>query len=373
MLSRLDDYPIHQTLSPVAHPSTTDRNFYDRYWFNGFEREGGFYFAVAMGLYPNRRVQDAAISIVKDGVQHALHASRLAPDDPSETSVGPIRIEVVKPMRELRVVAESNQTGFAADLRFRATTGSIEEGRAPMIRDRRTVMETTRFTQFGTWEGWIEADGKRLAIDPKAVLATRDRSWGIRPIGEPGGGRPAGEPQIFFLWAPLQFADRCTHAGTFDNANGTPWDNFAWSIPKHASMDALASVEDPAAERFIGVRHTIQWKPGTRWARAAELELVRAEGPSERIQLEPVLRFQMCGIGYTHPEWGHGWWKGDLAVGGESFKTDDVNPLAPQYLHVQQVVRATWGERRGIGVLEQIVLGPYPRYGLTQILDGAQG
>jgi hypothetical protein len=373
MLSRLDDYPIHQTLSPVAHPSTTDRNFYDRYWFNGYEREGGFYFAVAMGLYPNRRVQDAAISIVKDGVQHALHASRVAPDDPSETSVGPIRIEVVKPMRELRVVAESNRTGFAADLRFRATTGAIEEGRAPMIRDRRTVMETTRFTQFGTWEGWIEADGKRVAIDPKAVNATRDRSWGIRPIGEPGGGRPAGEPQIFFLWAPLQFEDRCTHAGTFDNANGTPWDNFAWCIPKHASMDAVATVEDPAAERFLGVRHTIQWKPGTRWARSAELELVRAEGPSERIALEPVLRFQMCGIGYTHPEWGHGFWKGDLAVGGESFKTDDVNPLAPQYLHVQQVVRATWGERRGIGVMEQIVLGPYPRYGLTQILDGAKG
>ena len=35
MLSRFDDYPIHQTAEPVAHPASSDRNGYDRYWFNG--------------------------------------------------------------------------------------------------------------------------------------------------------------------------------------------------------------------------------------------------------------------------------------------------------------------------------------------------
>jgi hypothetical protein len=51
---------------------------------------------------------------------------------------------------------------------------------------------------------------------------------------------------------------------------------------------------------------------------------------------------------------------------------DELNPLLPQHLHVQQVVRATWGARRGVGVLEQVVLGPYPRYGLRELLDGAR-
>ena len=35
MLTKGDEYPIHQTAEPVAY-SGTDRNFYDRFFFNGF-------------------------------------------------------------------------------------------------------------------------------------------------------------------------------------------------------------------------------------------------------------------------------------------------------------------------------------------------
>lgn len=36
MLNSLDDFPVHQTPEPLAHPATSDRNFYDRTWFNAF-------------------------------------------------------------------------------------------------------------------------------------------------------------------------------------------------------------------------------------------------------------------------------------------------------------------------------------------------
>src|SRR4029450_13090716 len=104
---------------------------------------GAFSFGVGLAVSPNRRVMDAAISVVHDGVQHALHASRLAPDDPTETQGGPLRGEVLRPMRELRVVVDPNATGVAADLRFRARTGCLEEERAPMMRDRRLLMGQT--------------------------------------------------------------------------------------------------------------------------------------------------------------------------------------------------------------------------------------
>ena len=80
MLNRLDDFPIHQTVEPIAHPATTDRNAYDRIWFNGFSTDGEWYFGVAMGLYPHRGVLDCAFSLVrKDGLQHSFFASRRAP------------------------------------------------------------------------------------------------------------------------------------------------------------------------------------------------------------------------------------------------------------------------------------------------------
>ena len=38
VLSRFDEYPIHQTPAPLAHPASGDRNVYDRFFFNGFSR-----------------------------------------------------------------------------------------------------------------------------------------------------------------------------------------------------------------------------------------------------------------------------------------------------------------------------------------------
>jgi hypothetical protein len=38
-ITPLDDFPIHQTSETLSVPSTTDRNFYDRYWFNGLVKK----------------------------------------------------------------------------------------------------------------------------------------------------------------------------------------------------------------------------------------------------------------------------------------------------------------------------------------------
>ena len=39
MLTKADDYPVHQLPEPIA-TSGTDRNFYDRYFFNGYSPDG---------------------------------------------------------------------------------------------------------------------------------------------------------------------------------------------------------------------------------------------------------------------------------------------------------------------------------------------
>ena len=76
MLTKADDFPIHQTAEPVAYAGT-DRNFYDRYFFNGYSPDGETYFAVAFGVYPHLNIADAHFSVIRGGVQHCLHASRV--------------------------------------------------------------------------------------------------------------------------------------------------------------------------------------------------------------------------------------------------------------------------------------------------------
>ena len=68
MLTHYDDFPLHQTPEPVAHPATSDKNFYDRYFFNGFAKDGSLFFGAALGLYPHRRVMDASFSVLADAI-----------------------------------------------------------------------------------------------------------------------------------------------------------------------------------------------------------------------------------------------------------------------------------------------------------------
>jgi len=374
MLSRFDDYPIHQTPEPVAQVATSDRNAYDRYWFNGYSDDGEFYFGVGMAIYPNLRILDCGFSIVRAGEQHAFHASRRAPKDPSETQVGPFRIEVVEPMKRLRVVIDDNDTGIAVDLEFSARTACIEEGRQTLRRDGKAMMDATRFTQMGRWQGEIHYAGKTVQIDPARVYGTKDRSWGIRPVGasDPGGAPPTDLPQIFFLWAPLQFKDRCTHALVFEDARGRAWCQEAMILPSYGSPAEIPGPEDPRTERFPRVEHKIDYVPGTRRAKSAEIALVGWAGERKVIQLEPLLCFRMKGIGYTHPTWGHGQWKGELAVAGESWRTANLDEMAIENQHIQQVMRVTMDGEQGIGVMEQLAFGPYPRYGFNEFLDPAK-
>ncbi|HEX6416874.1 MAG TPA: hypothetical protein VFZ77_00200 [Acidimicrobiales bacterium] len=364
MLTPFDDYPIHQTSVPIGQPASGDPNHYDRYWFNGYRRDGGFFLGAAMGHYPNRGVIDAAFSVLHDGVQHSVFASGRMPVDRA-TAVGPVRIEVVEPLRVLRLVVAPNDRGLTADLTFRARTAAVEEPRQRLVRDNVPVMDYTRLTQWGTWEGTITLPtGVTLDVDPSRTYATRDRSWGVRPVGQQAPTNLVPAPvQLFWLWAPLHFADRCTHLALFERADGDRWLEQALVVPL---------LPDEAEPEHLGRSDVaIEWMPGRREMAAATLTLRRRDGTAlPVIELERLSTFRMRGIGYLHPQFSHGSNHGELEVGGESIAVDDFAPLDPASIHVQTLCRARMGEREGVGVLEQLAFGPHEPSGLTGVLDG---
>lgn len=231
MLSPLDDLPIHQTPEPIAHYGSPTRNAYDRYFFNGYTPDGELFFAAAMGLYPNRKVLDAAFSVLHDGVQRSIRTSGRAPLDRRDTSMGPIRVEVVKPMRQLRVLVDDPDRGFHVDVTFTARTVAVEEPRFTYRAGTLVTFDYTRLAQWGSWTGTIEADGRSWMLDDMSVIGTRDRSWGIRPVGErEAGGAPGPLPQFFWLWAPINFDDVCTHFDTNELADGRHWHRSGLSL-----------------------------------------------------------------------------------------------------------------------------------------------
>jgi len=371
MLIKFDDYPLHQTAEPLSYLATSERNAYGRYWYNAYDFGGEFYIGVAFAMYPNREVMDGAVSIVrKDGNQDSFRASRRLRGDRTEMYAGPLRHEIVEPMRTVRIVVDENDTGFTCDLTFHANTIAHEEPADHMRQGVRTVAQMKRFTQFGKWQGHITVKGKRQDIDPKTTYGTKDRSWGWRWTGEPEAGISREMPeQLFWLWAPLHWPDRCTHWGQHEYANGERWKAFSHIFPTHPIRTGFDPLIDPKFQEVACGQHRLSFVRGSRMLGVCEIDTIYKDGRVETFKLEPLLRYHMIGTGYNHPEWGHGFFKGEEAHTLESWNLRDVDILAPRYQHVQQVVRATCGDKVGVGVLEQYITGPHERYGLTGFLD----
>jgi hypothetical protein len=370
MLTPLDEYPVHQTPQPVAHAGDGHPDFYDRYWFNGFREN--LFFGIALGVYPNRDVIDAALSVVMDGVQRSVFASGRLPRDRASLRIGPISIEIVEPFRVNRVVVDAPEFDLGADLTYRARTGVIEEARQTRLSAARLIMDVTRATQFGSWSGSLSVAEGSIDIGADQTFGVKDRSWGIRHVGEPAPAAPSKEAlQAFFLWAPLHFDDRVLHGLVFEDEHGHSWSETAAELPVIEREEETWGPQ-LRIETFKSFDHQVRWAEGLRRSDGATLGFERQSGEKETVELKPVLTFRMRGAGYGHPTRRHGTWIDELSVGGESFPVEELDNTDPANIHVQQVVKSSWKGRQGLGVLEQAVIGPHLPSGLTGMLDGAR-
>ncbi len=365
MITKGDDYPIHQTPEPVAYTGA-NRNFYDRFFFNGYDRTGETFFALAMGVYPYVNVLDRAFSVVVDGVQHNVYGSRVLHMERLNTRVGPLAVHIEEPLEVLRLTVDDKDNGVTADLTFNRVTLPHEEPRFTRRVGTQVMMDVTRMTQFGQWSGWIEVKGRRIEVTPDEFRGCRDRSWGIRTIGEgdPQRNPYAEGPQFYWLWAPLIFDDFATHYFVNEDGDGKPWNSNGIVIPRTDSND-----DSPVIRHW---KIDMSYKSGTRHASKAVIDFETAAGEPWRYELTPRWHFYMRGIGYTHPHWRHGSYHGELETGYDEFAVADV---APTDLHIQAmcdvVLTTPNGRIEGQGVLEQLIVGPHAPSGFKEVMDFA--
>lgn len=365
MLTPGDDYPLHQTPEPIAFAGT-DRNFYDRYFFNGMSLDGSFFFAVAFGIYPQLDIMDGAFSVVIDGKQHVLRVSKRMNGDRLNLTVGPLSIEIVQPLKTLRIRVAPNDGALAADITLTTRHDPIEEPRFTRRVGTRAFMDYTRLTQNGAWSGWISVGGTKVTLNPAEHFGTRDRSWGVRPVGKSDSQPPAqgALSQFFWLWTPANFADQVVFCHTNDDAHGRPWN-------RRAVVEGAGGSNQPAVE-FEDVSPSYTWRPGSRRIDTLKVRMTSHEGEAE-LRFRTGTHFYMQGIGYTHPEWGHGMDRGPLDVAHETLDLAAVDDRDPRFMHIQAIAPAeleTGGRvHKGIGVVEQLFIGPHEGTGMTGLFD----
>ena len=218
MITKADDYPIHQLPHPVSEVGT-GRNFYDRYFFNGYSKKEDFYFAAVLCLYPNLNIMDASFTLAVDGKQHNIRTSRILGLERLNTKVGPIEVKVLEPLEKLSVELSENDSDITAKLEFSKRFDPMQEPNMTLFNGPRKIMDTCRLTQHGSWSGEIKIKDQVIKISPQEFVGTRDRSWGVRPVGA-GDSQPMVPfemPQFFWLWAPVHFDELATHIYYIDN------------------------------------------------------------------------------------------------------------------------------------------------------------
>jgi hypothetical protein len=366
VLTPADDYPLHQSSRPFRDPGT-DRNLYDRFFFCGYPTDGKLigetYFAMAFGQYVGRNVCDGAFSVIHQGVQYSVRGSRLLGSDRLDLQVGPVSIDIVQPMRTIRIRIDDEL--IQGELTFTARGPGFEEPHYRWAPGNLTVFDITRMTQNGSWAGNLRVDGDTIEIDD-SWMGTRDRSWGIRPVGqsEPNMAPDGAPPSFYWLWAPLNFPDANVLFDVNENRDGSRWHENAM----------LASVGDSSIAAHGTHTYDMHWKPGTRHAEhfglALQMPSSSGESSSIGIDLEPLTTFYMQGIGYTHPTWGHGYFVGPNERTSDSRVLSEVDPADLANHHIQHICKATRDDGVvGYGLLEILARGPHDPSGFSNYTD----
>ena len=218
------------------------------------------------------------------------------------------------------------------------------------------------------WEGWIDVDGDRLNVESTASVGSRDRSWGIRPIGEP---EPAGRPDTAFggmwwLYLPLAFDDYQIFLIIQEDPDG------------HRSLyDCTRRWRDGRVEQLDGVRATIHYTPGTRIPHGAHVEMLTRSGARLQLDVESKLFAPIAfGSGYGgDSSWAHGTWKGGPFAERVSYDLTDPDVLArAPFSLIDHVGRAVCTESdgstsEGVGLFEHAVIGPHHPSGFSDWTD----
>jgi hypothetical protein len=367
MLSNLDDFPIHQIAEPMRHAASSDRNFYDRYYFNGFSRARDGMFIAGLGVYPNLGVMDAFLLVMHEGQHRVVRASRaLDGANRLQPSVGPLRIEVVEPLQRVRLVCDDNEWGISIDALWTGATPAIEEPRHYIREHGRVIFDTMRFAQTGDWTGRLAVPGATFELSATEWWGTRDRSWGIRPVGEPEppGIRAADPFSWFWIYTPIRFEDHTLLVMIQERRDGTRVLEEAIRVWPASAGRAVEWLGRPD--------HRLTFEPGTRRATGGTIHVTEPDGTPVTIAVEPLVPVHVgIGTGYGYDaDWRHGMWQGPLKV--EGFHLDTTTPEGAQRLFgiVDASARFTYGDHVGYGLFETMVIGPHDRYGFTDLLDG---
>jgi hypothetical protein len=357
----LDEYPIHQSPLPMNRVITSDRNFYDRCYLNAHDRSGEIFLVTGLGVYPNLGVVDAyAAARVGDRIYSTKFSDALA-ERSLDQKVGGYQIDVVEPLSKLRLQCSSPDGSLDFDLRWTGSFDAVQEDPHLMLGgNNRPVLDASRFSQVGTWHGELRVGRRSYTVSEDKWSGARDRSWGIRPVGESEPpGRPSDDPDFGFWWVymPLRFESCALILILQENPDGFRTLNTAKRV-----------WPDGRIEQLGWPRIEISYESGSRHPKGATLALTDSSGRPVKLEVETLTSVPLhVGAGYNgDPDWAHGRWMGrDWSAAHVYNVTDPAVTGRIPFGVTDHLARAVLDGEEGWGMFEHASIGRHDPSGFA--------
>jgi hypothetical protein len=358
VLIGMDEFPYHQITDTFAAVAGSDPQWNDGHYLCAADEDGQVALTSNVRLYHNNDVLDGFVCLRHAGRQHNLRLSRRLRPDMTTLGVGPLRLEIVRPLETVRLVLEPNDSGVTLDLTCH-TVGSPYMGPVEITRiDGRLLGERATYEMAGRCEGWVDIDGHRIQLEATTTSFFRNHSWG----NQPGRGGPRhGAP-----------VSRRSPRGT------RQW--VLWTMPDHSGF----YFEDPSGRAAAGrgaimledrvvpsasVHQRLEFYPGGRRLRGGDFELLDIEGRRWSYTFEDLGWVYCQGGGYFggfDDGLGQGVYRGDLHAEGEVWDVSDPTtvvgpdgrPFEFDRAWAESFVRLTGAGGTGMAHFECVVSEP---------------
>ena len=178
----MDEYFVHQIPELLPGVAVYHHHWRESYFYELHDPSGdGDAVFFTMAHYPAQERMDS-LQMGRVGGRPLLGVKGRPYDgDPHQTAVPGARVDVVKPMQEVRLWAEPADGGIGLDLTWRARTQPYGLRRGTMRAGHELVWDQSHIFQSGTYTGTYTVDGTGYEVD--GWIGQRDHSWGIRDHG----------------------------------------------------------------------------------------------------------------------------------------------------------------------------------------------
>jgi hypothetical protein len=361
MLLRMDEFPYHQITQSFAAVQGSDPQWNDGHYVCVADLDGTVGLTSNLRLYQNNDVLDGFVCITHAGRQHNIRLSRRLRPDMDSFSVGPLRVDILEPMRTLRMVLDDNDYGIACDVTCHSRTVPNESVPEITRVDGRLLAERTTYELAGPVEGVVEVGGERIVLDPARASFFRNHSWGF--MGSRGGPKLYAAPRVgvpkrppgLRQWVLYAMGSHCGYFHCFDNPAG------------RRTMQRGNVLHADRAVPVVGVDHELEFFPGGRRLRAGRVTLTDADDVVRTFEIEDLGCWVYCqGGGYFggfDDGLGQGVYRGDYHTEGETWDVShptsigraDGSTFEQDHAWAENFTRLTQGDEVGLAHYECVV------------------